>query len=283
MLPATRTTIEQATGAPVVATEPLGHGHGSVLSVATLSDGRRVVAKEGMEGGRLALEGFMLDHLRRHGGVPVPTVHHAQDRLLVMDFVDGGPPTPAAETHAAELIAALHAVGADRYGFERDTLIGPLPQPNPPSDDWIAFFRDRRLMFMARAAFEEKAIDADMFATIERVAERLEDLIGTPSPPALIHGDLWDGNIRAVGTRITGFIDPAIYHADPEIELAFATLFGTFGETFFRRYQEIRPLRPGFFECRRDLYTLYPLLVHARLFGGGYVGQVASIARRFAG
>ncbi len=61
---------------------------------------------------------------------------------------------------------------------------------------------------------------------------------------------------------------------DAEIELAFSTLFGTFGEAFFDRYHEIRPLRPGFFEVRRDLYNLYPLLVHTRLFGGGYAASV---------
>ena len=67
-----------------------------------------------------------------------------------------------------------------------------------------------------------------------------------------------------------------------EVELAFSTLFGTFGEPFFRRYGELRPLRPGFFEARRDLYNLYPLLVHTALFGGHYARSVAQIADRFA-
>jgi fructosamine-3-kinase len=58
-------------------------------------------------------------------------------------------------------------------------------------------------------------------------------------------------------------------------------LFGTFGDPFFRRYGELRPIAPGFFEERRDLYNLYPLLVHVRLFGGGYVGSVEGIVRRF--
>ena len=80
--------------------------------------------------------------------------------------------------------------------------------------------------------------------------------------------------------RIAGFLDPAIYYADPEIELAFSTLFGTFGDAFFRAYGERRPLRPGFFEVRRDLYNLYPLLVHVRLFGGSYLGDVERILDR---
>ena len=94
---------------------------------------------------------------------------------------------------------------------------------------------------------------------------------------------MWGGNVLTREGRIAGFIDPAIYYADPEIELAFATLFGTFGDTFFARYREHRPLAPGFFDVRRDLYNLYPLLVHVRLFGGGYVGGVVRTVRRLVG
>ena len=76
-------------------------------------------------------------------------------------------------------------------------------------------------------------------------------------------------------------IDPACYRAHAEIELAFTTLFSTFGDRFFARYREERPIAPGFFEARRDLYNLYPLLVHVRLFGGHYRQAVRSTLRRF--
>ena len=92
---------------------------------------------------------------------------------------------------------------------------------------------------------------------------------------------MWGGNVLVKGGRIAGFVDPAIYYADPEIELAFSTLFSTFGDAFFARYAELRPLRPGFFEERCDIYNLYPLLVHVRLFGGGYVGSVSGTLSRF--
>ena len=85
----------------------------------------------------------------------------------------------------------------------------------------------------------------------------------------------------AKGDHITAFLDPAIYHADAEIELAFITLFNSFGEPFLERYAEIRPIRPGFFEVRRALYNLYPLLVHVYFFGGGYLASVRSALSRF--
>jgi len=282
---AVRALIESVTGQPVTVVWPLSSGHNASVHTVVLGDGRRLAAKVGRG---LEPEGFMLRHLAEHSRLPVPAVHYGDDALLLMDLVEGGGTlTAAAEEHAAELVADLHGIAAPRYGFARDTPIGPLPQPNVESDDWIAFFRDRRLLHMARAALAEGRIDAALMAGIERLAAHLPELIGEPAPPALIHGDLWGGNILvsggASGGRIAGFIDPALYHADPEVELAFTTLFGTFGEAFFRRYGALRPLRPGFFEVRRDLYNLYPLLVHVRLFGGSYVGAVARTVRRFAG
>ena len=278
-----RTAIAAASGSAVADVRRFASGNTTQLSLLTLADGTKLVAKQGPPGSNLGLEGAMLGHL--HGeGWPVPAPLLARDDLLVMTHMPGGGGvTAAAQAEAAEILAPLHAVPRDGYGFAFDTLIGPLHQPNPPADDWVAFFRDHRLLHMARAALAEGALDAGLMARIDRLAERLDELIGTPAPPSLIHGDLWGGNVMADAGRIAGFIDPAIYHADAEIELAFTTLFSTFGEPFFRRYHEIRPIRDGFFELRRDLYNLYPLLVHVRLFGGGYVGSVAAIVRRLVG
>ena len=118
------------------------------------------------------------------------------------------------------------------------------------------------------------AIRATTRARVERLAGRVGEWLVEPARPALIHGDVWTTNVLAHGGRITAFLDPAIYYADPEMELAFIGLFGTFGRAFYEAYHSLRPIAPGFFEERRDLYNLYPLLVHVRLFGGSYVGQV---------
>ncbi len=248
-----------------------------------LDDGRRVVAKFSVSEGSLSLEGWMLRYLQRHSRLPVPAVLHADDRLLVIDYVaTSGGITPAVERHAAELLAALHQVTAPAYGLERDTLIGPLPQPNPESTDWLGFFREQRLLHMAGLARNAGRLPGRLMHRIEWLAGRLERWIEAPAPPSLIHGDMWAGNLLARDGRVAGFVDPAIYYADPEIELAFATLFGTFGAAFFEHYGALRPLRPGFFEVRRELYNLYPLLVHLRLVGGAYLAPVARTLDRFA-
>ena len=113
------------------------------------------------------------------------------------------------------------------------------------------------------------------------MAAKLDVLLEEPAHPSLLHGDVWTTNVLAEENRITGFIDPAVYFGHPEIELAFISLFSTFGPAFFNRYNELRPISPDFFETRKDIYNLYPLLVHVRLFGGGYVADVESILAQF--
>jgi fructosamine-3-kinase len=249
----------------------------------TLRDRTRLVAKVGAPRARLSLEGWMLRTLRERSALPVPAVVHSADDLLVMELLPSGSGIDrTVARHAAELIAALHGVTAPTFGLERDTLIGGLHQPNAPNENWIPFFREQRLLHITREGERAGRLGAGIRRRIETLCERLDTWIREGSAqPSLIHGDLWGGNVLAAGGRITGFVDPAIYYADPEIELAFTTLFGTFGEAFFRRYGELRPLRDGFFEERRDLYNLYPLLVHVRLFGGGYLTQVEATLRRF--
>lgn len=276
--------IAEAVGRAVTGLTPLSGGCVGDVLKATFDDGTSAVVKRADDAdGGLDIEGWMLRFLAEHApGLPVPPVLHADPGLLVMGRVEGGGGISAAtQEHAADLLAELHAVSADAYGLERDTLIGGLHQPNPRTPSWIDFFRDHRLLHMAEEAHRSGRLPADVRRKVDALAGRLTEWIEEPAAPGLIHGDMWTGNVLTDGRQVTGVIDPAIYYADPEIELAFSTLFGTFGEPFFRRYQEHRPLKPGFFEARRDLYNLYPLLVHVRLFGGSYVGSVSRTLDRF--
>jgi len=282
MRPQTRTLIEQTTGVPVRAARPLSGGCIGEVYAIDDQNGRALVAKVDAGGSSgLALEGAMLRHLKENGA-PVPEVLHANETLLLMTRLPaGGSLGPAVQTHAAEVIAALHDQAGPCFGFDYDTVIGGLHQPNPKTERWVDFFRDHRLLYMAGEAADAGRLPAPVQRRIETLAGRLSDLIDEPPHPSLLHGDLWGGNVLADKGRLTGLIDPAVYWGHPEIELAFTTLFGTFGEAFFRRYQELRPLAPGFFEQRRDLYNLYPLLVHVRLFGGSYLGGVERTLRQF--
>ncbi len=249
-----------------------------------LADGTRLVAKVDREAeSHLEREAYMLRYLGEYSELPVPKVFYGTQTLLLMQFVEGSNSfSEASQRHAAELLAALHEITAGAYGHERDTLIGSLEQPNPPTESWVEFFRDQRLLYLAEIAHRSGRLPAEDLKQIERLAGRLEELIEEPERPSLIHGDVWGGNVLAKGERVTAFLDPAIYYADSEVELAFISLFNSFGEPFFERYEEVRGIRAGFFEVRRHLYSLYPLLVHVYFFGGGYLSSVRATLRQFA-
>jgi fructosamine-3-kinase len=278
---AVRQAVATATGMTARRVAPLSGGCVAEAYRVELADGTTVAVKRD-PAGRLAVEGFMLDYLRRHADLPVPAVIHCDDTLLVMDYVaTAGRIDSAVERHAAALVAGLHGVTAPRFGFVRDTAIGGLHQPNPEGDSWVRFFRDHRLLAMGRRAHAAGHLTCATLLRLEKFCARLERFIAEPPAPALLHGDLWGGNVLVRDGRVAAFIDPALYYGDPEVDLAFATLFSTFGAVFFERYAELRPIAPGFFEARRDIYNLYPLLVHTTLFGGHYGNAVHRIVARF--
>lgn len=272
--------IEAITGARPDAVSALSGGCVGEVYRAAMPDGVDIVAKIG-EG--LAIEARMLRYLAEHSTLPVPNVIFSDDDLLLMEAVESDGDLGAdAQHHGAELLASLHNITTDQgFGFPEPTVIGGLHQPNPWSHNWRTFFAEQRLMYMGGEGVRAGRLPTALMARVERFAGALDRWIEEPSQPSLIHGDMWGGNVLSERGRITGFIDPAVYYADPEIELAFSTLFNTFGDAFFSRYQELRPLRPGFFEERRDIYNLYPLLVHVRLFGGSYVSSAERTLHRF--
>ena len=278
-----RGEVETAVSQKVLDIVPLSGGCIGQVYRVRLADGETVVVKadEG-ERPRLDIEGRMLQYLENHSDLPVPHVLFSQPSLLIMTFLPGDSYfPPATQEHAAELLAALHNVSAPTFGLEWDTLIGGLHQPNTPMASWLDFFREQRLLYMAGEGVRSGRLPKEALIRLEKFCGQLDKWVLEPERPSLIHGDVWTTNVLAVDNKITGFVDPAIYYANPEIELAFTTLFSTFGEPFFRRYQEIRPLPDGFFDTRRDIYNLYPLLVHVRLFGGSYVSSVIRTLRRF--
>lgn len=275
-------TIANALGKTVAAIAPLSGGCVAEVYKVRLADGSLIVAKlDRSQPARASTEAAMLVYLALHSSLPVPAVLHDGGGLLLMEFIEGGSSfSGAAEENAAELLATLHNISSSRFGFDSGTFIGGLHQPNDWQSSWLEFFRDRRLLHMAELAVQEGRMPHRLLGRIEVLARRLNEWLTEPARPSLIHGDVWTTNVLARGNRISGFLDPAIYFAHAEIELAFITLFNTFGEAFFRRYHEIRPIEAGFMAQRRDIYNLYPLLVHVRLFGGGYVRSVDTILAR---
>lgn len=283
MDPHTVDILAEAMGERPIRIRPLGGGCVAQVARADLANGRSVVVKrDGSPEARLDLEARMLRDLAATGTVRTPEIIHAEPRVLVLEYIpNDGVRSEAGGARFAESLAALHAETADGYGYPYDTLIGPLSQRNPWTENWACFYADSRIRPMAALALDRGGIGAHDFTRLARLCEHMTELVGPgPDRPALIHGDLWSGNVLWDGGEVVGVIDPGVYYADPETELAFIHLMGCFGSSFFDRYAEVAGSGPGLGGSRRELYTLYPLLVHAALFGGGYGASAIAVAGR---
>lgn len=277
--------LEAALGATIVASRPLSGGDIADVSMLTLADGRQVVAKRPRmdQPDTTAVEKMMLKHLASKSSLPVPQVLFQSKGILVLSYMPNAAVTDSAAVakDAAHHIAGLHAVrpkgGKPFFGFTKDTYIGPLPQQNKPAGDWCAFFRHHRLLAMAGSGARTGRLPKDLMVRIESLAVRLDDFLPATPASSLLHGDLWAGNMLTEKDHIVGFIDPAISYGHSEMDLAFIDLMGGLDPVFFDAYNDITPIDDDFFKNRKSIYQLWPLLVHVRLFGGGYVGQVQNI------
>lgn len=259
----TLTTLAAALGTTVESTAELSGGNvGTVYRVDT-ADGRTLAAKVGDTS--LSIEARMLEYLDRESPLPVPSVRFASDDLLVMDYVEGdGQWTAATERDVAGHVAAMHECSADAYGFPFETLSGPFTQQNSWTDSWVEFFRESRLLAFAERAHEEGSLPVETLTRVHSLADRLEEWLVEPDAPALIHGDLWRGNLVVAGESLQAVLDPAIYFGHDELELAYAA--NSFGDAFFERYRERRGIGPGF-EQRRQVYDAFHTLENVRFFG----------------
>ncbi|MFR9673116.1 fructosamine kinase family protein [Streptomyces sp. TR06-5] len=230
------------------------------------------------------------------GAVAVPEVLAVADDLLVLEWVEPGRPGPEAAERLGRDLAALHGTPAEAWGTPgRPAYLGPLPLPSPPqpltsAGDWPAFHAEHRLLPFVRQAVDRGNLAGDDVRAVERLCDRLDEVAGPPQPPAVIHGDLWSGNVHWAADAPAGspqpgrarLLDPAAQGGHPETDTAMLQLFGCpFLERVLAAYDEARPV-PGR-AARVPLHQLQHLLVHAVLFGGGYGARCGAAARAALG
>ena len=277
------TAISDATEAmfEVTAVEPVGGGciHTALALTGEMAgEERRFFAKvnEADRAAMFAAEADGLEALRHADAIAVPrVVTHGDDgdhAWLILQWLELAPLNEHAAANLGVALAAQHRKPQERFGWARDNFIGSTPQRNGWSDDWLAFWREQRLVAQLRIAAKNR-LPSKMIDRGERLAADCEAFFRNHAPEkSLLHGDLWNGNAAAIEGTTPAVFDPAVYVGDREADVAMTELFGGFPADFLAAYRAAWALDDGY-RVRRDFYNLYHVLNHANLFAGGYVRQ----------
>ena len=210
-------------------------------------------------------------------GLVIPEVYLIGDDFLLMEFLQEN--NFGNSYVFGTQLAQLHRKSNELFGLDHSNYIGRLPQSNRYHAEWLEFFVRERLEPQVKMAIDAGKLNVDFHRIFDRVMNYTY-VIFPDEPPALLHGDLWAGNYMFTQKGETAIYDPAVYFGHREMDIAMTKLFGGFDAEFYHGYNDIYPLESGF-EERLKLCNLYPVLVHANLFGGNYVHQAEQLLRHF--
>jgi protein-ribulosamine 3-kinase len=205
--------------------------------------------------------------------IRVPRVIELRSGALVLERLEFAPPDTGFGERFGRALAALHAVPfAEPYGWPCDNFIGATPQVNTRSEDWLAFWRDARLLPMIG-----RLLDPSLERAVRAVIDAMPSLFDDGHAPSasLVHGDLWSGNWGMLADGTPVIFDPCVSYSDREADTAMMELFGAPPGGFWQGYGAAS----AGYARRKKAYQLYHLLNHAVIFNGGYAQQALQCAR----
>lgn len=201
-------------------------------------------------------------------------------QILVMEWIYQGDPTKHSWQKLGEQLARLHQVSNQHYGFDEGNYIGSLLQDNTWQQSWVIFFIEHRLKPQINLANAKGQLTNQLQSLFEKLFVKLPEIFDDDKP-ALLHGDLWRGNLVFDVSTDPMLIDPSVYFGSRHIDLAMTTLFGGFDTVFYDSYHHHYPLPPNH-KQQWDICNLYPLLVHVNLFGGSYLPAIQSVLKKYS-
>jgi fructosamine-3-kinase len=217
------TVVRTGLGTGITGAEELTGGTFAAVWRTGLDDGRQVVVKVGppatarmleYEQGLIPAEAEYFSMIRAQvPEVPVPSVLavSADPAWIITSLLPGRPlsedDSARARTQLGAAIARVHTITGDRFGYTGD---------RPTGTDWPTAYA---------AMIDELRADAAAWNVplppLDGVVERHHDTLAAATRPALLHFDLWDGNVLAgPDGELTGLVDGERYlYGDPLLDL----------------------------------------------------------------
>jgi len=279
-------TVCEINGLKYISSKPVSGGDINASYAITTSEGQLFLklntAKDFPE--MFAKEAEGLKALQQASLLKIPAVvamGELEDKqYLLLEMLEKAQPSIGFWDKFAEGLASLHHLTNNTFGFTSFNYIGSLVQQNNMCKTWAEFYATERIMPLVKKLFNNHSITINDVNAAEKLCNNLQNIFPVEAS-ALLHGDLWAGNFMAVktneATQVTASIyDPAVYYGHREMDIGMSSLFGGFDNRFYEAYHHYYPLEKDW-RKRVSLTQLYPLLVHAILFGGGYISRCSSI------
>jgi len=200
-------------------------------------------------------------------------------QYLLLEWIDSGTIVLGFWEGFGAGLAHLHLKKQEFFGWDTNNYIGSLVQNNSIFSSWHLFYSECRILPLVKQLFDKGIFSRSDRIAAEEVCKESEFLF-PKEPPALLHGDLWSGNFKITEKGEAAIFDPAVYYGHREMDIGMTLLFGGFDQRFYEAYHEIYPLEKNW-KQRVPLTQLYPLLVHAILFGGHYVESARKIMKNY--
>jgi fructosamine-3-kinase len=214
-----------------------------------------------------------LNLLRQYCTLIIPKAIKAGEvedqQYLLMEWLEKGAPQKDMWKKFGQALALMHRQSHKHFGLDENNYIGSLKQNNIQHQDWHSFYAECRIMPLVKILF-----DSGVYSLKDKIAANLfcAELknIFPGEPASLLHGDLWAGNYLIHSSGYAAIYDPAIYYGHREMDIGMTKLFGGFDPRFYDAYDDAYSLEKNWHQ-RLPYAQLYPLLVHAVLFGGHYI------------
>jgi fructosamine-3-kinase len=281
LIPGTlKSTIEHRLNTQIILEIPILGGDINSASKIHTNSGEEYFLKwnQGTPKGMFEAEAMGLQLLASaNSGLIVPRVILSGDDFLLMEYLQEN--TFGNSYVFGAQLAELHRKSNELFGLDSSNYIGRLPQSNSYHHEWLEFFMRERLEPQVKMAVDAGKMDRKFLRIFNRTMNYTY-VIFPKEPPSLLHGDLWGGNFMFTNKGKAAIYDPAVYFGHREMDLAMTRLFGGFSEEFYQGYNDMYPLEKGY-EERFKLCNLYPILVHANLFGGNYIQQANQLLKQF--
>lgn len=213
----------------------------------------------------------------------IATGERETHQYLLLELLQKAAPSGDFWDQFAGGLAQLHRYNHTYSGWHSSNYIGSLVQQNNFNASWSEFYATQRIIPLVKTLLNRGALEMKDVKAAEKLCNNFQHIFPNESP-ALLHGDLWSGNFMAVkfnNAIVPSVYDPAVYFGHREMDIGMSLLFGGFNARFYNVYNNIFPLEKNW-QKRVSLTQLYPLLVHAVLFGGAYISRCRSIVQEWS-